>query len=281
MSWCLFLNTSSVESKCNYTTIISMVVVFMSWNTWSMRPPRSAYLTWVITVVISKLLMSSFFSSMSSSWLRKTSQTMCLATGGPLFTPWNVHVSLTTAPQRMFKCWHFECLHDMFACNSLFYKWAIALWPFGWQSMNGPYFGCVVDDTTNVMSSPSWYNKTLESRISRALNTIKATMPSCFLFFTYLKKLGLHTILVVSKNISNKMKNQQIHFMYSKPFFGRKKGSFHVTMEWFHSLISALPYMWNVAIANTPHYRLMCPMVFKVCNELRCIRVFGCHDVYL
>ncbi len=37
------------------------------------------------------------------SWLGRTSQTMCLITRRPLFTPWNVHATLIIAPLRMFK----------------------------------------------------------------------------------------------------------------------------------------------------------------------------------
>jgi len=45
------------------------------------------------------------------------------------------------------------------------------------------------------------------------------------------EKLALHIVLIMSKNISNKTKNQPIHSMSSKPLFGRKKDSFHVIME--------------------------------------------------
>jgi hypothetical protein len=115
-------------------------------------------------------------------------------------------------------------------------------------------------DVTNAMSSPSWHNKTLELGISQALNINEATIPSFFCFHIP-EKLALHTILVVSNNISNKMENQLIHYTSSKLFFGRKKDSFHVVMEWFHSHIGVLPY--NVAIANTPHCHLVCPWYLR------------------
>jgi hypothetical protein len=36
--------------------------------------------------------------------LGRSLETICLATRGPLFTPWNVHVPLTMALSRMLRC---------------------------------------------------------------------------------------------------------------------------------------------------------------------------------
>ncbi len=77
----------------------------------------------------------------------------------------------------------------MFACNRLFCKWAITLWPFKWWMRMVHTLGVWLMDATYAMSSLLRHNKTLEYGISRTFNITETTMSFCFLFFTYPKSL--------------------------------------------------------------------------------------------
>jgi hypothetical protein len=204
---------------------------------------------------------------------------MCSTVARPFYTLLNVPISLIMAPLRMFGCSILNTFM-MYVCMQFLVQMGIACGHSDdgvWMVHN---LGVWLMDATNAMSSPSRHNKTLEFGIFWALNIAKATMLS-FCFFHISEKVALHTILIVSKNIAKKMKNQPIHFTSSKYFFGKIKYFFHVAMEWFHNRIGVLPYMWNVVIANTPHSHLMQPMVLKACNESRCIGIISYHDIYL
>jgi len=129
---------------------------------------------------------------MSCFWLRRRLKTICLVDGRHFFTPWNVPVSLIMAMSRMLRC---SNLNTFMTCLQVIPCSTSGQLHCG-HSYDGVWMvhtlGVWLMDATNVMSFPSWHNKTLESWISQALNISEVTMLSCFLFFTYSKACTTH-----------------------------------------------------------------------------------------